>query len=331
MKSLQRFAWHAVPALLLAGCATSPSFLVSNSPISGHQAALYRDILIEAAVIFVLITGALIFMLVRGGRASKEEAGAPQIYGKLSWAIAAAVLVLIADGVDFAAMASTMKAIAVPPASAQDLKVNVIGHRWWWEFDYPDLGIKTANELHIPAGTNVQITLTSVDVIHSFWAPQLSGKTDAIPGQINHMWMHAEKPGTFTGQCSEFCGTEHAMMRLVVVAESPDDFDAWVKSQQQPAAQPQSAQEQAGYKVLTTTCSSCHSLDPNEPRQDMTGPNLTHLYSRKVFAGASFPLNDANIRLWVKDTQAMKPGNDMNINLPAADLDAVIAYLQLLK
>jgi cytochrome c oxidase subunit 2 len=285
----------------------------------------------EAAVIFVIIMGALVWMLIRGRRPTGDRGLAPQIYGKFSWAVAAAVLVLIADGVDFGAMALTMRDVAIPPRSPQDINVTVVGHQWWWEFDYPDLGIKTANELHVPTGTNVHITLQSVDVIHSFWIPQLTGKTDVIPGQANRMWLRADQAGEFLGQCSEFCGTEHAMMRIKAVAESPGDFQAWVAHQQKPAAQPQTEAEQAGYKILTTTCATCHSLNPAEAKTNMVGPNLAHLFSRSVFAGSSFDLNEANLREWVHDTQAMKPGNDMNINLKQSDLENVIAYLKLLK
>jgi cytochrome c oxidase subunit 2 len=224
-----------------------------------------------------------------------------------------------------------MHKVAIPAPATQDLNVHVIGHRWWWEFDYPDQNFKTANEMHVPIGTNVQITLDSVDVIHSFWAPQLTGKTDAIPGQTNHMWLRADNPGTYYGQCSEFCGTEHALMRIRVVAQTAEDFAAWVADQQKPAATPQTADEIIGQKVVTTTCSTCHSIDPAEPRTDMTGPNLAHLQSRSWFAGGTFELNDANLESWVKDTQAMKPGNDMNISLPADQLQAVLAYLKILK
>ncbi len=331
MKSFLRIACWAAFGLLLAGCATSPTFVHANSSIARDEAALYRDILYEAVFIFVVIIGALIYILIRGARAHEQGGHAPQIHGKASWAITAAVLVLAADAFDFGLMVSTMHAVAAPQSSAQDLNVHVIGHRWWWEFDYPDLGIKTANELHVPVGTNVQITLTSVDVIHSFWAPQLTGKTDVIPGQTNHMWLRADQPGDFHGQCSEFCGTEHAMMRLQVIAESQADFDAWVAHQQEPAATAQTEAEQAGYKIVTTTCSTCHSIVPGDPKTDLTGPNLAHLFSRSMFAGATYELNETNIRNWVHDTQAMKPGNDMNINLPSADLDNVIAYLTLLK
>jgi cytochrome c oxidase subunit 2 len=330
MKSFKRIAWAAW-GLLLTGCATSPTFINANSSIARDEAALYREILIEAAVIFVPIVAVLIWLLIRGARRAKQDGLPPQTHGHMWWAIAAAVAIIATDGLDFGLMARTLRQVAIPQPSAQDLNVHVIGHRWWWEFDYPDLGIKTANELHIPVGTNVKVTLDSVDVIHSFWAPQLTGKTDAIPGQTNHMWLRADSPGKFHGQCSEFCGTEHAMMRLQVIAETQDDFAAWAANQQKPAATPQTEAEQAGYKIVTTTCSTCHSLDPNDPRPDLTGPNLAHLFSRSMFAGATYELNETNIRSWVHDTQAMKPGNDMNITIKQQDLDNVIAYLTVLK
>jgi cytochrome c oxidase subunit 2 len=330
MKSFKRVAWAAW-GLLLAGCATSPTFVNSNSSIARDEAALYRDILIEAAIIFIPIVAVLVWLLIRGGRRAKEEALAPQGHGHAWWAVAAAVAIIAADGFDFGLMANTMAKVAIPAPSPHDLQLHVIGHRWWWEFDYPELGIKTANELHIPTGTNVQVTLDSVDVIHSFWAPQLTGKTDVIPGQTNHMWLRADAPGNFHGQCSEFCGTEHAMMRLQVIAQTQADFDAWAANQQQPAAMPQTEAQQAGYKIVTTTCSTCHSLDPNDSRTDLVGPNLAHLFSRSMFAGATYPLDATNIRNWVHDTQAMKPGNDMNITIKQQDLDNVMAYLQMLK
>ncbi|MFN2120085.1 MAG: cytochrome c oxidase subunit II [Anaerolineales bacterium] len=329
MKSFKRVAWAAW-GVLLTGCATSPTFVNSNSSIARDETALYRDILFEAVIIFVIIVGALIWSLIRDRARRDQKAPPKQTYGKITWAVGAAVLVLMVDGLDFGLMVSTLNKVRPPAPTSADLNLHVIGHRWWWEFDYPDLGIKTANELHIPVGTNVRVTLDSVDVIHSFWAPQLTGKTDAIPGQTNHMWLRADEPGKFHGQCSEFCGTEHALMRLQVIAQTQSDFDAWAANQQKPAATPKTEAEQAGYKIVTTTCSTCHSLDPGDPRTDLTGPNLTHLFSRSKFAGASFDLNETNIRNWVHNTQAMKPGNDMNITIKQQDLDNVVAYLKLL-
>jgi cytochrome c oxidase subunit 2 len=236
--------------------------------------------------------------------------------------------------------------------TAQSINVHVIGHQWWWEFDYPDLGIVTANELHVPVNTNVYITLDSVDVIHSFWVPQLSGKTDVIPGQTNHMWFRADETGDYHGQCAEFCGLNHANMRIKVVVETNDDFKAWAKNQQQPPAQPQTAEQQQGYKILTTgICSNCHQLKntvvppgknssappSNTPGNGAytvarpVGPNLGHLMSRSVFAGATFDLNEANLRRWLMDNQHMKPGNDMSLNPKPDELEPLIAYLTSLK
>ncbi len=330
MKNFCRYAWVAAIVLLLSGCAESPTFLNSNSMISRHETVLYRAILIEAVLFFVVIIGALLWIFSRYRSRNGDNTLPPQIYGKVSWALIPVFAIILFDGADFFEMAKTMRAVAIPIASSQDINVHVIGHRWWWEYDYTDLGIKTANELHVPVGANVQITLDSVDVIHSFWVPQLSGKTDVIPGQTNHMWLTSDQPGTFTGQCAEFCGTEHALMRIVVVVESQEDFDAWVANQQKPAAQPQTADEEAGYKTLTTTCASCHSLNPGET-ETKVAPNLTHLFSRSVFAGATYDLNEENLRKWLQNQQAMKPGNNMNITLLPEEIDGIVAYLKLLK
>jgi cytochrome c oxidase subunit 2 len=315
---------------LMAGCASSPSFLNPASLISSHEASLYKVILIEAILIFVLIIGALLWVLIRDRNRGDNKTLPPQIYGKLSWVAIPVLMIVLLDGVDFLEMAQTMRAVAAPVASAQDINVHIYGHRWWWEYDYSNLGIKTANELHIPAGATVQITLDSVDVIHSFWVPQLTGKTDVIPGQTNHMWITADHPGVFIGQCAEFCGTEHALMRLKVVVDSQKDFDTWVANQQKPAPEPQTEDQKAGYKLVTSLCASCHSLNPAEPEMK-TGPNLTHLFSRSEFAGATYDLTEGNLRSWLKDTQAMKPGNDMNLKLDPQEIDQALAYLKLLK
>ena len=330
MKIHHKIAFLVFLGLVLSSCAPSPTFLNPSSLIAGHEADLYKDILTESIIIFVLVIGALVWVLVRDRSRGENKLIPPQIYGKMIFIVIPVLVIVFLDGVDFVWMAQTMRAVAAPVAVTQDINVHVIGHRWWWEYEYSDLGIRTANELHIPVGGTVQITLDSVDVIHSFWVPQLSGKTDVIPGQTNHMWITADKVGVFTGQCTEFCGTEHALMRLKVIVDSQADFKAWVANQQKTAAEPQTADEKAGYKVVTSLCASCHSLNPAEP-EFKTGPNLTHLLSRSSFAGATFDLNEANIRRWLKDTQAMKPGNDMILKLAPQEIDQVVAYLKLLK
>jgi cytochrome c oxidase subunit 2 len=330
MKFFHKFWLLFGLGLLMSGCTASPTFLNPASLISGHEAALYREILTETVLIFILIIGAFIWIFIRDRDRGGKKIIPPQMYGKLAWAAIPLLAIVFLDGGDFVLMAKTMFAVAPPAAASQDIQLHVIGHRWWWEFDYKGQNIKTANELHIPVGATVQITLDSVDVIHSFWVPQLTGKTDVIPGQTNHMWITSDRVGEFLGQCTEFCGTEHAMMRIKTIVQSQADFDAWVANQQKAASQPQTPQEQAGYTTVTTVCASCHSLNPAEP-DNKTGPNLTHLFSRSIFAGGTYDLNDANLRNWLKDTQAMKPGNDMNVTLSPTQIDQLAAYLELLK
>jgi cytochrome c oxidase subunit II len=330
MNICRRCAFLAGLGIVLSGCGTSPTFLTPASSIAEHQARLYNIILIMALFVFVLVELCLIWILIRDRDPHGDNEPPKQIYGntklEVTWTV---IPVLLTVGL-FAMTVQTMRSVAAPAASANDINLHVIGHRWWWEFDYTDLGIKTANELHIPVGATVQITLDSVDVIHSFWVPQLSGKIDAIPGQTNHMWLTSNQTGIFSGQCAEFCGTEHALMRVVVEVDSQDGFNAWVANQQKPAPQPRTEQEQAGYKLVSTLCDSCHSLDPAEPDAKV-GPNLAHLFSRSKFAGATYDLNEENLRRWLEDTQPMKPENGMNIQLTPEEIDNLLAYLTLLK
>ena len=318
-------------AIGLSACQPSPTFLNAASPISDYVANLYWIILIMALVVFVLVAGTLLLILVRDRNQHEDEDLPAQIYGntrlEILWTVIPVLLVIAL----FIMTVQTAGAIAAPSARASDLNVRVVGHRWWWEFDYPDLGIATANELHIPFGTTVQVSLESVDVIHSFWVPQLSGKTDVIPGQHNTMWITGNQVGEYLGQCAEFCGTQHALMRFTVIVDSQEDFEAWVTNQQKPAYQPQTEDEQAGYKEVTGACAACHSIDPSEMETAKIGPNLTHLFSRKTFAGGTYDLNEENLRRWLKDTQEMKSGNDMQITIPPKQIDQIIAYLKNLK
>jgi len=319
-------------AILLSACQPSPTFLNSASPISDHLARLYHIILIMALVVFVLVEGALIWILVRDRKRSSDDELPKQVYGntrlEIIWTVIPILLVIAL----FVMTVQTVNAIAAPASAKSDMNIRVVGHRWWWEFDYLDQKIATANELHIPVGATVQIQLESVDVIHSFWVPQLAGKTDVVPGQHNTMWITGDQVGEYFGQCAEFCGTQHALMRFKVFVDSQEDFDAWMANQQKPAYQPQTEDEQAGFKEIDTgACAACHSLDPTEIDTKKVGPNLTHLFSRTTFAGGSFDLNEENLRSWLHDTQAMKEGNDMQITVPPQQIDQIIAYLKNLK
>ncbi len=319
--------------VLLTGC-TLPVNWVSNpgSSITTQQSNLYLIILIPAAVVFLIVEGGIIYSVISFRRRKGDASEPAQVHGntplEIIWTVLPVLLVIFI----FIIGLNTMNGIAAPAPSSNDIKVNVIGHQWWWEFDYPDLNIKTADELYIPAGTPVQITLTSVDVIHSFWVPQLTGKTDVVPGQTNHMWINASQAGTYDGQCSEFCGIEHAMMRARVVVLSKADFQAWVNDQKGPLQTPQTALELQGQKLVENgVCAACHTINGTNAKGTV-GPNLTYLYSRSSFAGASFPLTDANIASWLQNSAAMKPGSDMsNIHVSAQDLPAIMAFLKTLK
>jgi cytochrome c oxidase subunit 2 len=330
MKIFHRCTLLAWLGIVLSGCGPSPTFLSPASSIAEHEANLFNIILIMALVVFVLVEICLVWILIRDRKKTGDDRSPKQIYGNSKLEITWTVIPVLLTVVLFAMTVQTMQSVAAPAASETDINLHVIGHQWFWEFVYTDLGIKTANELHIPVGATVQITLDSIDVIHSFSIPQLSGKTDAVPGQTNHMWLTADRTGVFVGQCAEFCGIEHALMRIEVVVHSQDDFNAWVSNQQKPAVQPQTEEEQAGFKIVSNLCVSCHSLNPAEP-EDKAGPNLAHLFSRSTFAGATYDLTEENINRWLHDTQPMKPGNKMDLKLTPEEIEYLLAYLKLLK
>jgi cytochrome c oxidase subunit II len=331
-KKLIKIVRIVLAGIVLSGCIATPSVLNPQSSVASSEADLYNIVLIIAAGVFILVEGGLVFTIIKHRRKRGDTNEPAQVTGnttlEIIWTAIPVVLVIIL----FVLTLNTMQAVAAPPASKGDINVVAIGHRWWWEFDYPDLGIKTADELHIPAGVTVQITLESTDVIHSFWVPQLSGKTDVVPGQTNHTWLNVPGVGIYAGQCSEFCGIEHANMRFNVVVQSAADFQTWVTNQQQPAPAPQTDLEKAGAQIVTQgVCAACHTIDGTAAKA-VVGPNLTHLYSRGIFAGGIAALTDANVKAWVMDSAAMKPGSLMaSVHVSQQDIDKVMAYLKTLK
>jgi cytochrome c oxidase subunit II len=308
-----------------------PNFLHPASPIAAKQASLFWILLAMSSVVFLIVEGLLIYNVVHHAKGPEDEDIPPQQYRQYVIEGIYTGLPILIVIIIFILTLGTIRAIAAPAPKASDLKLHVIGHRWWWEFDYPDLNIKTANELHIPVNTTVQIDLDSLDVIHSFYVPQLSGKTDVVPGVTNHMWLYGDHVGEFHGQCAEFCGVNHANMRFTVFVDSKADFDAWVANQQKPPPEPQGALEKTGHDIIVNdVCSACHDLGQDGPG-NATGPDLTHLMSRQRFAGDVFDLNEDNLRRWLEDTQAMKPGNDMKHKFSEQQINALLAYLRTLK
>lgn len=228
-----------------------------------------------------------------------------------------------------------LAAIAAPPGNPE-VTLEVTGHQWWWEVRYRKAGepartFITANEIHIPVGQPVRIRLIGADVIHSFWVPQLAGKTDVIPGQTNLAWIEADQAGVYRGQCTEYCGLQHAHMALHVVAQAPGEFKAWWDHQLRDAAPPISPEAQRGQQVFEQHCSVCHTVRGLGGSHGQLGPDLTHLMSRRMIAAGTLPNTTGYLAAWIENAQALKPGAAMpTLALPSSELLAVVSYVQTL-
>ncbi len=309
------------------------------APIS-TPAFMIRDLawlmLAICAAIFVVVAYLLIHALVRFRmRRGDEDREPPQVYGSNSIEVAWIVVPLLIVVVLFLATARTIFGIERAAAPAGALRVTVVGHQWWWEFRYPDLGIVTANELHIPVSEPGQrgptyLRLESVDVIHSFWIPQLNGKTDVIPNHPNTMWVEPVRAGVYYGQCAEYCGTQHANMQIRVFVHPKGEFDRWVAAQQARAVE--SPEVAAGRAVfLATACVNCHTVRGIDAVGTF-GPDLTHLMGRTTIGAGVARNTRENLLGWVKDPAHLKPGALMPaMNLTDDQISAVVAYLLTLK
>ena len=288
------------------------------------------------AVIFLIVAGLLTYSIVRfRARSSDDSREPPQVYGsnpiEFAWTTVPVLIV-------FVLLLTTVRvvySVQARPRPPGALSVHVIGHQWWWEFRYPALGVVTANELHVPVSdlgspTPTFLDLESADVAHSFWVPRLAGKTDVIPNKKNTMWIDPHVPGTYLGQCAEFCGTEHAMMLLRVVVESRSDFDSWVATQKQPAKVDPSVAH--GRQVFeATACINCHTVQ-GTAADGRFGPDLTHLMTRETIGSGVAMNTPDHLRIWLADPNVMKPGALMPaMGLDNRDLDALVDYLATLR
>lgn len=320
-------------AVFLAGCTANPATTMynTNSAIAEQKWQLFNILFWMGVAVFLVVVTILTVAIVRGRRKTDDTSEPYQNHGNIRLEILWTVIPILLVIYIFFITVQTMNAVAAPPRENGDITVRVIGHRWFWEFQYPDLGITTANDLVIPEDTNIHLEMESVDVIHSFWVPNLSGKIDVVPGQVNKMWIRADNPGTFLGHCGEYCGLQHANMHFNVIALEAGGFSAWVQNQQQPVAAAVSDLEKEGEKIVTEgVCAACHVIQGTK-MAGKTGPDLTHLYSRTIFAGG-YPLNDEMLAQWLRNPDAVKPGNLMaGIRLPDQQIEAVIAYLKTLK
>src|SRR5262249_53204776 len=251
----------------------------------------------------------------------------PQIYGssqiETAWIIIPVLIALVL----FLTSARVIHVVQDYPKPQGAVDVTVIGHQFWWEFRYPGLGIVTANELHVPVSDPSHprptfLKLLSADTDHSFWIPELGGKTDLIPNRVNQMWLDPQRTGTFLGQCAQYCGTQHGKMLLRVIVDDPAGFDAWVRGQQQPGNQDERAA--AGRRVFETpACLNCHAVR-GTPANGLFGPDLTHLMSRSTIASGAALNTRENLRRWIEDPETIKPGSLMPaMKVADADLEAL--------
>ncbi len=299
-------------------------------------ASLSLVVAIIAFLIFVGVEAALVFAAWRY-RASRVAGPAPQIHGNTRLEIAWTAIPLVILAVITALMLGTMREIgaSVPGQSPADMSITARGYQWWWEFRYPspDGEVVTANELHIPANTRIELVLESADVVHSFWVPELSGKIDMIPGKTNRLRISAARPGVYRGQCAEFCGVEHAWMRITVVAQTRAEFDRWLDGERRSRAAPSGRAADGERVFVTSLCASCHAVrGAIAAPATVAGPDLTHVGSRRTLGAGVLTNDDASLRAWLADPQRYKPGSFMpRVPVSAADLDALVAYLRSLR
>lgn len=336
-------------AAILGGCAEAgeapQSALNPAGPFARAADRLWDVTFLIAAVIFFLVEGALIMVLIRYRH--REGRRAAQFHGNTKLEILlTAIPALILAGIAVPTV-GTIFDLAQEPVDGMEIQVTA--HQFWWKVSYPEEGVVTANEIHIPVDTDVRVRLEgavtdpvdgSDEVIHSFWVPRLAGTQDVIPGQTTYVKLRADEPGTYYGQCKEYCGLSHANMRLRVIAQEQDDFEQWVREQTQPPSDAGlSAAARRGRAIFNgevgggqSPCASCHAVQPGLDAQPTIGPNLAHLMSRETFAGATFRITPQNLARWIRDPAAMRPGSKMpDTGLSDSEIQDVVAYLQTLE
>lgn len=314
------------------GALNTPSILRPASTPANEIYHVSLFVLLITGTIFVVVAGLLAFVIFKfHARKSDADHEPAQIYGstqvELAWTVIPVLIVVVL----FLTTARIIFAIQDAPEPKSALDVTVVGHQFWWEFRYPKLGIATANELHVPVSTQQRpeptyLRLLSADVDHSFWVPQLGGKTDLIPNHPNQMWIDPQTAGLYLGQCAQFCGIEHAKMLLRVYVDTPDQFAAWVKHQQQQGVEDQSVA--AGRHIFERqACMNCHRV-AGTAAKGIFGPDLTHLMSRATIAAGAAANTSDNLRAWIRDPNTLKPGALMPaMQLSNEETDAVVAYL----
>lgn len=300
---------------------------------------LWQLLLWLGTAVMVLVVAVLVVALRRGRRQARTDPDPlatgpddPEGAGVRSWLIGGGVVLPVVGVV--VVLVATIFAMRATADEAPDgaLVIEVTGHQWWWEVAYPDHGVTTANEVHVPAGEPVTLVLGSADVIHSFWAPALAGKLDALPDGENRLVIEADEPGRYDGACAEFCGLQHANMAVTVVAHPPEEFADWLDRQSAPAVTPTDAAARHGAEVFRgADCSRCHTVRGTDADGER-GPDLTHLASRRRIAGGALELTSENLARWLRDPHHVKEGTTMPApELGAAEIEALVSYLETLR
>ncbi len=319
--------------MLLAGCQQRDPMttIAPKSDVALNIQSLYVLLFWLSVVVFVLVEGLLIYAVLRF-RAKPGQGLPVQVHGnnrlEIAWTIAPALILVVIAVPTWA----TIFKIYDQPQGPDVVQVEVVGHQWWWEFRYTGLNIVTANELHLPVDRPVALTLKSVDVIHSFKVPALSGNMDMVPNRTNRLWFTPNTPGEYYGQCVELCGASHANMRMRAIVHTKAEFDAWATAMRTPPAAPAAADAQRGAEVFAKgACSACHTIEGTTAK-GAVGPNLTYFGSRATIAAGMYPNNPQNVAKWLHDPAALKPQAKMpNLGLSEDDIASLTAYLSSMK
>lgn len=304
------------------------------NPVSPQEQVishLFILLLIILAGIFVLVAWLVTYNTIRYRH--REGAGEPVQRSGLKWLeIVWTALPVLLLAVIFVLTVRAMRR-SDPPTPQRKPDIVLIGHQWWWEVRYPQSGVITANEIHLPTGEAQLVEFRAADVIHDFWVPQVSRKLDMIPGHPNRMWLDVTTPGTYLGACAEFCGAEHAWMRLRVLAQPPDQFRNWLRQQQQAPAPPSGGAAAQGRQIYQQyTCGNCHAIQGTPQNQVQVAPDLTHVASRETLGAGVLRNTPQNLTAWMRNPQAIKPACYMpNFHLNPQQVQELVAYLETLR
>jgi cytochrome c oxidase subunit 2 len=332
--SLARAALLLLPLLLLAGCADddAPSVTSPRSEAAERVEGLWWLTFWISVVVVVFVTAFIVRAIMRSRAPEPEQAEdgidkRPVAWGERFIVIAGVVVSGVILAGSFVVSLRALDALAGPSELERAFTIEVIGHNWWWEARYPN-GAVTANEIHIPVDREVEVVLTTADVIHSFWVPQLNVKQDQVPGMENSLWLRAKEPGRYRGQCAEFCGLQHARMVFYVVAQPQAQFDQWLANEAAPAREPTTGTATTGRDIfLKSSCAGCHAVKGTTAVGTL-GPDLTHMASRETIGAGVLPLTRDNLSDFVLDAQHSKPGNSMPpTEIAPHELSALVDYL----